>query len=51
MEMFWGDTGHAGAESLGWDPDRPFEKCSQALSDEKPTCFLYAHLGYLRYHP
>jgi hypothetical protein len=51
MEMFWGDTGHAGADSLGWDIDAPFEKCSQAHLDEKPTCFLYAHLGYLRYHP
>ena len=51
MEMFWGDTGHAGADSLGWNPDQPFEKCRTAKNDEKPTCFLYAHLGYLRYHP
>ncbi len=51
MEMFWWDTGHAGSDSLGWDPDHPFEKCRVAQSDEKPTCFLYAHLGYLRYHP
>ncbi len=51
MEMFWGDTGHAGADSLGWDPETPFEKCRNADGDEKPTCFLYAHLGYLRFHP
>ncbi|GAB0174971.1 MAG: hypothetical protein HHAS10_08500 [Candidatus Altimarinota bacterium] len=50
MEMFWGDTGHAGADSLGWNQDRPFDRCIKAEQDEKPTCFLYAHLGYLRYH-
>lgn len=51
MEMFWWDTGHSGAGSLGWDPEQPFEKCRTANADEKPTCFLYAHLGYLRYNP
>ncbi len=50
MEMFWWDTGHAGADSLGWDPSDPFARCKIAKGDEKPTCFLYAHLGYLRNH-
>ena len=50
MEMFWWDTGHAGADTLGWDIQKPFDRCVGAKNDEKPTCFLYAHLGYLRYH-
>lgn len=50
MEMFWWDTGHAGADSLGWKLDDPFARCKIAKIDEKPTCFLYAHLGYLRTH-
>jgi hypothetical protein len=51
MEMFWGDTGHAGADSLGWETGAPLEPCKNAKIDEKPACFLYAHLGYLREHP
>jgi hypothetical protein len=51
MEMFWGDTDHAGANSLGWTPEKPLEPCVHAQDDEKPDCFLYAHLGYLRTHP
>ncbi len=51
MEMFWGDIGHAGANSLGWNREDPFARCKSAKLDEKPTCFLYAHLWYLRSHP
>ena len=51
MELFWGDTDHAGANSLGWDPQKPLDSCINAREDEKPDCFLYAHLGYLRTHP
>lgn len=51
MEMFWGNTDHAGANSLGWTIGKPLEACKNAQIDEKPTCFLYAHLGYLRSHP
>ncbi|NRH21069.1 hypothetical protein HOO68_03430 [Candidatus Gracilibacteria bacterium] len=50
MEMFWGDIGHAGSNSLGWSIDDPFARCKIAKNDEKPTCYLYAHLGYLRSH-
>ncbi len=50
MEMFWGNTNHAGADSLGWTPEKPLEPCVNAKNDEKPACFLYAHLGYLRNH-
>lgn len=50
MEMFWGETAHAGAGSLGWNLREPLQKCVQAEETEKPTCFLYAHLGYLRTH-
>ena len=50
MEMFWGETNHAGADSLGWDPKEPLQKCKEAADTQKPTCFLYAHLGYLRTH-
>ncbi len=50
MELFGGDTGHAGANSLGWTVDQPLEPCQTAANDEKPACFLYAHLGYLRTH-
>ncbi len=51
MEMFWGTTDHAGADSLGWTLEKPLTACVNAQEDEKPTCFLYAHLGYLRTHP
>lgn len=51
MEMFWGNTDHAGANSLGWTPEKPLTPCTQVTGDEKPACFLYAHLGYLRSHP
>lgn len=50
MEMFWGETAHAGADSLGWDLKEPLKRCVEAEETEKPTCFLYAHLGYLRTH-
>lgn len=50
MEMFWGETNHAGADSLGWDVTEPLQRCKEALETQKPTCFLYAHLGYLRTH-
>ena len=51
MEMFWGDTDHAGADTLGWNQSEPLETCVSADTDQKPDCFLYAHLGYLREHP
>lgn len=51
MELFWGNTDHAGADSLGWTEERPLVPCQNAKPDEKPACFLYAHLGYLRTHP
>ena len=51
MEMFWGNTEHSGANSLGWTLEKPLTPCQNAKEDEKPTCFLYAHLGYLRTHP
>ncbi len=51
MEMFWGDTSHAGSDSLGWTLQTPLVPCMNAAEDEKPSCFLYAHLGYLRNHP
>lgn len=51
MEMFWGNTNHAGADSLGWDINQPLATCQTADTDQKPDCFLYAHLGYLRKHP
>jgi hypothetical protein len=50
MEMFWGETDHAGGNSLGWDLKEPLARCAKAEETEKPTCFLYAHLGYLRVH-
>jgi plastocyanin len=50
MEMFWGETNHAGSDSLGFDLKEPLARCVQAAETEKPTCFLYAHLGYLRTH-
>lgn len=50
MEMFWGNTDHAGADSLGWTPEKPLLPCTLVSGDEKPACFLYAHLGYLRTH-
>jgi len=50
MEMFWGNTEHAGANSLGWTLEQPLTPCKNAVMDEKPACFLYAHLGYLRTH-
>jgi hypothetical protein len=50
MEMFWGAISHAGTNSLGWTPEKPLTPCMNARADEKPTCFLYAHLGYLRTH-
>lgn len=50
MEMFWGNTDHAGANSLGWTPEKPLVPCTLVSGDEKPACFLYAHLGYLRTH-
>jgi plastocyanin len=50
MEMYWGDTDHAGANSLGWTPETPLEPCKETTDDAKPDCFLYAHLGYLREH-
>lgn len=50
MEMFWGETDHAGGNSLGWDLKEPLSRCVIAEETEKPTCFLYAHLGYLRVH-
>lgn len=51
MEMFWGNIDHAGGDSLGWTTQQPLVPCERAGEDEKPTCFLYAHLGYLRTHP
>lgn len=51
MEMFWGTTDHAGANYLGWTLEKPLNPCVNAGVDEKPGCFLYAHLGYLRAHP
>ncbi len=51
MELFWGNTEHAGADSLGWTESKPLLPCRDAKGDEKPACFLYAHLGYLRTHP
>ncbi len=51
MEMFWGDTSHAGGNSLGWTPEKPLAPCLSVRDDEKPACFLYAHLGFLRTHP
>lgn len=51
MELFWGNTDHAGAGSLGWTESKPLAPCISAAGDEKPACFLYAHLGYLRTHP
>jgi hypothetical protein len=51
MEMFWGATDHAGSNSLGWTLEKPLTPCMSAREDEKPACFLYAHLGYLRTHP
>lgn len=51
MELFWGNTNHAGANSLGWTEAKPLAPCQSAKGDEKPACFLYAHLGYLRTHP
>jgi hypothetical protein len=51
MEMFWGSTNHAGSSTLGWTLEQPLAACVNAREDEKPTCFLYAHLGYLRTHP
>lgn len=50
MEMFWGLTDHAGADSLGWTLQKPLAPCVAASLDQKPACFLYAHLGYLRSH-
>lgn len=50
MELFWGNTEHAGADSLGWTIEKPLVPCVNANQDEKPACFLYAHLGYLRTH-
>lgn len=50
MELFWGNTEHAGADSLGWTEEKPLTPCTNAKQDEKPACFLYAHLGYLRTH-
>lgn len=51
MEMFWGNTDHAGANSLGWTVEQPLTPCSNATEIQKPACFLYAHLGYLRTNP
>jgi len=50
MEMFWGDTGHALNNALGWSPDQPLQPCIDAPNNAKPACFLYANLGYLRMH-
>lgn len=50
MEMFWGDIGHSGGNSLGWTLEEPLAPCKNAGLEEKPACFLYAHLGYLRTH-
>lgn len=50
MEMFWGDIEHAGGNSLGWTLEDPLAPCKNAGLEEKPACFLYAHLGYLRTH-
>lgn len=51
MELFWWNTDHAWANSLWWNLDKPFDVCKNAKLDEKPTCYLYAHLWYLRTHP
>ena len=51
IEMFWGDTDHAGANSLGWTLEKPLTPCINAKLDEQSDCFIYAHLGYLRVHP
>lgn len=37
MEFFWGNTGHAGANSLGWSINTPLASCQHARGDEKPT--------------
>lgn len=50
MEMFWGNVEHAGSNSLGWTLEDPLAPCKRAGLEEKPACFLYAHLGYLRTH-
>ncbi len=51
MELFWGNTEHTGADSLGWTKESILLPCMNAKMDEKPFCFLYAHLGYLRTNP
>lgn len=50
MEAFWGETRHAGDDSLGWDTSDPLAICKAQKSDAKPACFLYAPFGYLRTH-
>jgi hypothetical protein len=50
MEFFWGEVGHGTGSSLGWDQADPLAPCVHANDEEKPACFLYAHLGYLRTH-
>ncbi len=51
MEMFWGSTEHAGANSLGWDLAKPLAPCIATQQDAKQACFLYSTFGYLRTHP
>jgi hypothetical protein len=46
MELFWGNTDHAGPNLLGWDLGKPLDPCIAAKEDEKPTCFLYSSFGY-----
>ncbi len=50
MELYWGNTDHTGAGSLGWDLEKPLQPCINAKKDEKPTCYLYVTFGYLRTH-
>ena len=37
MEMFWGDTGHAGGNSLGWTEEKPLVPCMNTNADENGT--------------
>ena len=50
METFWGDTEHAGPNSLGWEPEKPLAPCMEVAADAKPACFIYSTFGYFRTH-
>ena len=51
MELFLGNTEHAGLNTLYWDLGNPLGACLAAPSDAKHACYIYVSLGYLRGHP